>query len=46
MISTMFDVKVDRPDPVPLQDQVAAHIRRAIAEGRLALLTGLDLACR
>jgi GntR family transcriptional regulator len=29
----MFDVKVDRTDPVPLQDQVAAHIRRAIAQG-------------
>src|ERR1700736_266002 len=33
MPSTMFDVKVDRTEPVPLHDQVAAEIRRAIAEG-------------
>lgn len=33
MISTMLDVNVDRSDPIPLQDQVAAQIRRAIAEG-------------
>jgi GntR family transcriptional regulator len=29
----MFDVKVDRDEPTPLHDQVAAEIRRAIAEG-------------
>ena len=29
----MFDVKVDRSGPVPLHDQVAAQIRRAIANG-------------
>ncbi len=31
--STMRDVKVQRDDPVGLHDQVAAEIRRAIAEG-------------
>jgi GntR family transcriptional regulator len=29
----MLDVKVDRDDPAPLHDQVAAQIRRAIADG-------------
>jgi GntR family transcriptional regulator len=29
----MFNVKVDRADPLALHDQVAAEIRRAIAEG-------------
>ena len=29
----MFSVKVDRTDSLPLHDQVAAEIRRAIAEG-------------
>ena len=33
MTSTMFDVKVDRSETTPLHDQVAAEIRRAIAEG-------------
>ena len=33
MTSTMFDVNLDRSDPLPLHDQVAAQIRRAIAEG-------------
>jgi GntR family transcriptional regulator len=33
MNGTMFDVKVDRAEPVALHDQVAAEIRRAIAEG-------------
>jgi len=33
MTSTMFPVKVDRSDPLALHDQVAAEIRRAIAEG-------------
>lgn len=31
--STMLDGKVDRQDPTLLHDQVAAQIRRAIAEG-------------
>jgi DNA-binding transcriptional regulator YhcF (GntR family) len=29
----MFDVKVDRADPTDLYEQVAAEIRRAIADG-------------
>jgi GntR family transcriptional regulator len=29
----MFHVKVDRSEPTPLHEQVAAEIRRAIAEG-------------
>ncbi len=29
----MDQVKVDRADPTPLHEQVAAHIRRSIAEG-------------
>lgn len=29
----MLDVNIDRSDPVPLHDQVAAQIRRAIADG-------------
>ena len=33
MNSTMIDVEVDRDDPTLLHDQVAAHIRRAIADG-------------
>jgi GntR family transcriptional regulator len=33
MNSTMIDVKVDRNDPTLLHDQVAAQIRRAIADG-------------
>ena len=33
MNGTMFPVKVDRSDPLALHDQVAAEIRRAIAEG-------------
>src|SRR5580704_3178324 len=33
MPSTMLSVKVDRSDPLALHDQVAAEIRRAIAEG-------------
>jgi GntR family transcriptional regulator len=33
MASTMFDVNLDRAGQVPLHDQVAARIRRAIAEG-------------
>jgi GntR family transcriptional regulator len=33
MNSTMIDVKIDRDDPTLLHDQVAAQIRRAIADG-------------
>ena len=33
MTSTMMDVKIDRSDPTLLHDQVAAQIRRAIADG-------------
>lgn len=33
MARTMLDVNIDRNDPVLLHDQVAAEIRRAIAEG-------------
>jgi GntR family transcriptional regulator len=29
----MIEVHIDRTEPVPLHDQVAAEIRRAIAEG-------------
>jgi len=33
MNSTMFNVNVSRDDPAELHEQVAAEIRRAIAEG-------------
>jgi GntR family transcriptional regulator len=33
MARTMFSVNIDRAEAVPLHDQVAAEIRRAIAEG-------------
>jgi GntR family transcriptional regulator len=33
MTRTMLDVNIDRSDPLPLHDQVAAEIRRAIADG-------------
>jgi DNA-binding transcriptional regulator YhcF (GntR family) len=33
MTRTMFDVNIDRSGPVALHDQVAAQIRRAIADG-------------
>ena len=33
MASIMLSVKIDRRDPVLLHDQVAAEIRRAIADG-------------
>jgi GntR family transcriptional regulator len=33
MTRTMISVNIDRSEPVPLHDQVAAEIRRAIAEG-------------
>jgi GntR family transcriptional regulator len=33
MTSTMIEVRIDRSDPTLLHDQVAAQIRRSIAEG-------------
>jgi GntR family transcriptional regulator len=33
MASTLIDVEIDRADPTSLHDQVAAQIRRAIADG-------------
>ena len=36
MTSTMLGVKVDRAEPVDLHKQVAAQIRRAIADGEAA----------
>jgi GntR family transcriptional regulator len=33
MTSTMLEVKIDRSDPTLLHDQVAAEIRRSIADG-------------
>jgi len=33
MDSTMWNVKVDREDPLELHEQVAGEIRRAIADG-------------
>jgi GntR family transcriptional regulator len=33
MPSTMFDVNIDRTGAIPLHDQVAGEIRRAIADG-------------
>ena len=33
MTSTMFKVKIDRREPIDLHEQVAAEIRRAIADG-------------
>jgi GntR family transcriptional regulator len=44
MTSTMFPVKVDRSDPLALHDQVAAEIRRAIADGEAASGERLPLA--
>jgi GntR family transcriptional regulator len=44
MPSTMFDVKVDRDEPTPLHDQVAAEIRRAIADGEASPGERLPLA--
>ncbi|MGN6793468.1 MAG: GntR family transcriptional regulator [Streptosporangiaceae bacterium] len=40
----MLDVNIDRSGPVPLHDQVAAQIRRAIAEGEAAPGERLPLA--
>jgi GntR family transcriptional regulator len=44
MTSTIFIVKVDRSDPLALHDQVAAEIRRAIAEGEAGSGDRLPLA--
>src|SRR6202034_3675197 len=44
MTSTMLPVKVDRSDPLALHDQVAAEIRRAIAEGEASPGERLPLA--
>ena len=33
MTSTMLEVKIDKHDPADLYEQVAAELRRAIAEG-------------
>ena len=33
MTGTMLDVKIDKADPADLYEQVAAEIRRAIADG-------------
>jgi GntR family transcriptional regulator len=35
MSITMWDVKVDRREPLPLFEQVCAEIRRAIADGEI-----------
>jgi GntR family transcriptional regulator len=40
----MFDVNIDRDEPVALHDQVAAEIRRAIAEGEAGPGARLPLA--
>jgi GntR family transcriptional regulator len=40
----MFDVNIDRHEPVALHDQVAAEIRRAIADGEAAPGDRLPLA--
>ena len=42
--STMLDVNIDRTAPLPLHDQVAAQIRRAIADGEAAAGERLPLA--
>jgi len=44
MTRTMLDVNIDRSDPAPLHDQVAARIRRAIAEGEASPGERLPLA--
>jgi GntR family transcriptional regulator len=40
----MLDVNIDRADPLPLHDQVAAQIRRAIADGEASPGERLPLA--
>ncbi len=44
MTSTMLDVKVDRTEAIALHDQVAAKIRKAIAEGEASPGERLPLA--
>jgi GntR family transcriptional regulator len=44
MTSTMLDVNLDRANPRTLHDQVAAQIRRAIADGEAAPGERLPLA--
>ena len=44
MTRTMLRVKVDRSEPMPIHDQVAAEIRRAIADGEAAPGERLPLA--
>lgn len=44
MNSTMLDINIDRSGPAALHDQVAAQIRRAIAEGEAAPGERLPLA--
>jgi GntR family transcriptional regulator len=44
MTSTMFDVNIDRSGSLPLHDQVAAQIRRAIADGEASPGERLPLA--
>jgi GntR family transcriptional regulator len=44
MTRTMLTVNVDRSEPIALHDQVAAEIRRAIAEGEAAPGERLPLA--
>ena len=44
MTRTMISVNIDRSEPVPLHDQVAAEIRRAIAEGEAGAGERLPLA--
>ena len=44
MASTMFDVNIDRSGSLPLHDQVAAQIRRAIADGEAGPVERLPLA--
>ena len=44
MNSTMLDVNIDRSGPAALHDQVAAQIRRAIADGEAAPGERLPLA--
>jgi GntR family transcriptional regulator len=44
MTRTMISVNVDRSESVPLHDQVAAEIRRAIADGEAAPGERLPLA--
>src|ERR1700676_3623581 len=44
MARTILEVKVDRTDPAPLHEQVAARIRRAIADGEAGAGERLPLA--